>query len=71
MPQIELDPRWLSPDAAADFIGVARVTFYRLLRRDKLGHIRKREVHARAVFYWQPDLEKYRQDISGPPPDKP
>jgi predicted DNA-binding protein (UPF0251 family) len=67
MPKLELDARWLTPDRAADLLGVARPTFFKMLKRGALGKVNRRELHARAVFYWQPDLERYLREMGGPP----
>lgn len=65
----QLDPRWLTPDAAADFLGVSRSTFFRLQREGRLADVRTASPHARAKYYWQPDLERFLDTLYPPPPD--
>lgn len=68
MPKVNLDPRWLTPDQAAEFLGVGRQGFYKMVRRGDFGTLNRREINKRAVYYWQPDLERYLQAMAGPPP---
>ena len=69
LPMPTLDPRWLTPDQAAELLGKSRVTIFRMMKDGRLADVRTARPNARVLYLWRPDLEKWLATQFPPPPD--